>query len=89
MQNTQNTAFTASRTNQGIEKPEITWITLFDNGWQEIWFELKDENNDFIFWNTNNAFIAKKIATELFPGRKFGLSPCNQKNLSNACMDNL
>tara|TARA_S200002703_G_scaffold18810_1_gene15367 strand:+ start:229 stop:486 length:258 start_codon:yes stop_codon:yes gene_type:complete len=80
--------FETKKTSQGLEKPEIVWITLFDNGWQEIWFELKDEHNNFIFWNENNIKIAKQIAKDLFPNRTFGLAPCNQKNIGNVCIDN-
>jgi|TARA_R100000084_G_scaffold108195_4_gene70270 hypothetical protein len=72
----------------GLRQPEKTWITFLHAGFEENWLPLTDWDGNDIFWSTDNMRIAKKIAHEKFGGAKFGLSPCNQKKIGNACVDN-
>ena len=73
----------------GLRQPEKVWITFLHAGWQKHWLPLTDWNDNDIFWSTDNVKIAKQIAHEKFGGASFGLSPCNQKEIGNACIDNL
>ena len=72
----------------GLRLPEKVWITFLHSGFQKSWIPLTDWDGNDIFWSTDNVKIAKKIAHQKFGGAKFGLSPCNQKIIGNACIDN-
>ena len=79
--------FRTKQTEQGTIVPEKVWITFLHNGFQKEWI-LKDWEGNQLFWidgKENNQ--AKHIAGEKF-GVKFGLSPCSQKELGHACIDN-
>lgn len=79
--------FRTKQTEQGIIVPEMVWITFLNNGFQKEWLPLTDWNNNQLFWSDELTNQFKKIAGEKF-GVSFGLSPCSQKQLNNACIDN-
>ena len=81
--------FECTTLDNGLRQPEKVWITFLHAGFNKHWLPLTDWEDNEIFWSTDNVRIAKKIATEKFPGCKFGLTPCGQKKLNNSCIDNL
>jgi len=81
--------FQCTKHENGLLQPETTWITFIHAGWQEHWLPLTDWDGNPIFWSTDNMRIAKKIAHEKFPCCSWGISPCSQKKIGNACTDNL
>jgi hypothetical protein len=79
--------FRTKQTEQGTIVPEMVWITFLNNGFQKEWLPLTDWNNNQLFWSDELTNQFKKIACEKF-GISFGLAPCSQKELNNACIDN-
>lgn len=82
----QENLISSRKTEKGIIVPEKVWITFLHNGFEKIWIPLTDWDGNQLFWISGNN-QAKKIAAEKF-GCSFGLSPCSQKELGNACIDN-
>jgi len=74
--------------NQLIQ-PEFTWVTFMNNNFGQEWIKLTDQNGNPIFWNESQTHIIKQIVKLKFPETSFGISPCNQKNIDNICIDNL
>tara|TARA_R100001480_G_scaffold104305_1_gene107076 strand:+ start:1323 stop:1592 length:270 start_codon:yes stop_codon:yes gene_type:complete len=64
---------------------EKVWITFLDNGFEEFWMPLTDWEGNQLLWCQKRQ--AKKVASEKF-SCKWGLSPCNQKELNHASIDN-
>tara|TARA_R100000734_G_scaffold14116_1_gene10425 strand:- start:162 stop:422 length:261 start_codon:yes stop_codon:yes gene_type:complete len=79
--------FRTRQTWKGIIVPEKVWITFLNNGFQKEWIPLTDWQGNQLFWSDELIDQIKKIAGEKF-GVSFGLSPCSQKKLGNACIDN-
>jgi len=81
--------FQCTTLENGLRQPEKVWITFLHAGWEKHWLPLTDWDGNDIFWSSDNVKIAKKIAHKKFPESSWGLSPCNQKEVRNACIDNL
>jgi|TARA_R100000482_G_C5079139_1_gene125168 hypothetical protein len=78
---------TTRKTDKGIIVPEKVWITFLNNGFQEFWMPLTDWDGNQLFWIDGLQTQAKKIAAQKFDC-KFGIAPCSQKEVGNACIDN-
>ena len=78
---------TTRKTEQGTIVPEKVWVTFLHNGFQKFWMPLTDWDGNQLFWIDGPQDQAKRIAAEKF-GCKFGISPCSQKEVGNACIDN-
>ena len=71
--------FECTTLENGLRKPEKTWITFLDAGFEEHWLPLTDWDGNDIFWSTDNIKIAKTIAHQKF-GNKFDLILSLQAN---------